>query len=174
MSQINIFGGSVYNNQQFKDHMNSHYYPLENMKKSVEKLKASNQIDIATMQYGQYQPVLSPLDVWPGGRGKFWMREMGRARMQLSAQPNNTPLSNDEPDVIPLTRCALLDAAIRKCFNSEPPIPMLIDVTQKRHDDPSPDQHDIRVVWEYGTDGNEKVPTLLRWTMVCPFLVGKS
>ena len=25
--------------------------------------------------------------------------------------------------------CALLDAAVRKCFNSEPPIPMKIDVT---------------------------------------------
>lgn len=170
MSQIKIFGAGVFNNQQFKDHMNSHYYPLDKMKKSVEKLKASNQIDIETMEFGQYQPVLSPLDVWPDGKGKFWMREMGRARMQLSAQPNNTPLSNDEPDVIPLTRCALLDASVRKCFNSQPPIPMLIDVMQKPEDAPNPDQHDIRLVWEYAKDGKDKVPTLLRLTMVCPFI----
>jgi hypothetical protein len=50
MSGLNIFGGSVFNNQQFKDHMNSHYHPLENMKKSVEKLKASDRIDIATLE----------------------------------------------------------------------------------------------------------------------------
>ena len=173
MSQVQIFGAGVFNSQQFKDHMNSHYYPLENMKKSVAKLKASDQIDIQTMQYGQYQQILSPLDVWPGGKGKFWMREMGRARMQLSDQPNNIPLSRDEPDVVPLTRCALLDAAVRKCFNSEPPIPMLIDVQQKPFDAPDPDQHDITLVWEYGKDGKEKVPTLLRWTMICPFIVTK-
>jgi len=168
MSQIKIFGGKVYDNQQFKDHMNSHYYPLENMKKSVEILKASNQIDIATMEFGQYQPILSPLDVWPGGRGKFWMKEMGFARQQLNAQPNSRPLSIDESNAIPLTKCALLHACVRKCFNSEPPIPMLIDVTQKLNDAPNPDLHDILLVWEYGKDGNAKVPTLLRLTMVCP------
>jgi hypothetical protein len=174
MSQVNIFGGSVYNNQQFKDHMNSHYYPLDNMQKSVDLLKASNQIDIATMEFGQYQPILSPLDVWPGGKGKFWMREMGFARQQLSAQPNDTPLSSDEPDVVPLTKCALLDASVRKCFNSQPPIPMLIDVMQKQQDDPNPDQHDIGLVWEFGKDGTDEVPSLLRLTMVCPFIRIKS
>src|SRR5260370_38317774 len=106
MSRVNIFGGSVYNNQQFKDHMNSHYYPLDNMQKSVDLLKASNQIDIATMEFGQYQPILSPLDVWPGGKAKFWMREMGFARQQLSLKPNATRLSTDEPDSIPLPNAA--------------------------------------------------------------------
>ena len=31
-----IAGGKPYNNQQFKDHMNRHYYPLSAMQKSVE------------------------------------------------------------------------------------------------------------------------------------------
>jgi hypothetical protein len=174
MSGLNIFGGSVFNNQQFKDHMNSHYHPLENMQKSVDKLKASDQIDIATLEYGQYQAILSPLDIWPGGRGKFWMKEMGFARLQLTAQPNNLQLSRDEPGVVPLTRCALLDASLRKCFNSQPPIPMLIDVTQKQEGAPNPDQHDIKLVWEYGQDGTDKVPSLLRFTMICPYIRPKS
>lgn len=161
-------GGRVFNNQQFKDHMNSNYYPLDNMKKSVATLKASNQIDIETLEYGEYQQILSPPHTWPGGGGRVWLREMGRARIDLTAQANTTPLSNDEPTVIPLTRCALLDAALRKCFNSQPdPIPMLIDVMEKRANEPSPDRHDIRLAWDYGKDSK---PTLLRWTMVCPFV----
>jgi hypothetical protein len=169
MTQISIFGGGVFNNPSFKSHMNNLYYPLDNMKKSVAILKASPDIDIQTMTYGQYQPVLSPRDVWPNGRGKFWMREMGWARVQLSEQLNRTPLSNDEPDVVPLTRCGLLDACIRKCFNSEPPIPMRVDIQDKPHDAPDPDQHHIELVWEYG-NGPNQVPTLLKLTMFCPFI----
>jgi len=60
-----IAGGKPYNNQQFKDQMNRHYYPLSAMQSSVEVLKASNQIDITTMEFGDYQSILSPLDKWP-------------------------------------------------------------------------------------------------------------
>jgi hypothetical protein len=160
-----FFGGRVFDAQQFKDTMNSHYYPLENMKKTVELLKSRDDIDLATIQYGQYQAILAPAAIKVKGH-KFWLREMGFARMQLTAQANSTPLSKDEPTIIPLTRCALLDASIRKCFNSVPPIPMQIDVRQKTQDDPSPDQHSVDLVWEYGA-GN--VPTLLHFTMICPF-----
>ncbi len=173
MAKVSIFGGAIFNNQDFKDHMNSHYFPLANMQASVAKLKAADTIDIQTMQFGQYQPVLSPLDFWPGGRGKFWLREMGKARIDLSAQPNTRPLSNDEPDVIPLTKCCLLDACVRKCFNSDPPIPMKVDITEKRSDDPDSGVHDIRLVWEYG-NGTDKAPTLLNLTMVCPALAPAS
>ena len=38
--------GRVFNNQQFKDHINAHYYPLDNMIKSVAILKASDLIDV--------------------------------------------------------------------------------------------------------------------------------
>ena len=159
------FGGRVYDTQQFKDSMNSHYYPLDNMKKTVEFLKNREDIDIATIQYGQYQAILAPEAINVNGP-KFWLREMGLARAQLTAQPNTRPLSKDEPTVVPLTKCALLDASIRKCFNSVPPIPMKIDVRQKAKDAPSPDQHDVELVWDYGA-GN--VPILLHFTMICPF-----
>ena len=107
MKQMMMFGAKTYNDQDFKNLMNSHYYPLENMTESVALLKASNRVDIATMEYGQYQPILSSLESWPKGKGRYWLKEMGNARIQLNAQPNTTPLSNDEPNVIPLTRCAL-------------------------------------------------------------------
>ena len=85
MSQARILGGAFYNNPEFKALMNGLYYPLENMKSSVAKLKASGQIDIETMEYGQYQPILAPRDRWPHGGGNAWLREMGRARVELSA-----------------------------------------------------------------------------------------
>ncbi|WP_063200503.1 hypothetical protein [Bradyrhizobium sp. AT1] len=160
--------GGIYDDQNYKNLMNANYYPLENMKKSVARLKASKQIDIETMEYGQYQPILSPLDTWPNGSGKVWFRALGHARLQLTAQPNTTPLSNDERVVVPPTKCALLDASIRKCFNSEPPIPMKADIRQHQQDDANSDQHEIRLVWEYG-NGEDKAPTLLNLTMVCPY-----
>jgi hypothetical protein len=160
--------GSIYDDQNYKNLMNGNYYPLENMKKSVARLKASNLIDIETMEYGQYQPILSPLETWPNGSGKVWFKALGHTRLQLAAQPNTTALSHDERVVVPATKCALLDASIRKCFNSEPPIPMKADITQHRQDDPNSDRHEIRLVWEYG-NGEDNAPTLLSLTMVCPY-----
>jgi hypothetical protein len=167
MKQMMMFGAKTYNDQDFKNLMNSNYYPMENMMESVALLKASNRIDLPTMEYGQYQPILSSLDTWPRGKGQYWLKEMGRARINLNAQPNTTPLSSDEPNVVPLTRCGLLDACIRKCFNSVPPICMKADIIEHRADEPNPNDHEIRLVWEYG-NGQGKPPTLLNLTMVCP------
>ena len=64
-----IAGGKPYNNQQFKDQMNRHYYPLSAMQKSVEVLKASR-LDLSTMEFGDYQSILTPLDKWPGDLGE--------------------------------------------------------------------------------------------------------
>jgi hypothetical protein len=160
--------GMIYDNQDYKDLMNANCYPLENMKRSVARLKASKQIDIETMEYGQYQPILSPLDEWPNGSGKVWFKALGRARLALAAQPNTAALSNDERVVVPPTKCALLDASIRKCFNSEPPIPMKADIRSHQENDANSDQHEIRLVWEYG-NGDDQAPTLLNLTMVCPY-----
>ncbi len=158
--------GGAYDNSAFKNSMNSHYYPLDNMKRTVEFLKNRDDIDIATMEFGQYQPKIAPEAVNAKGP-KAWLQDMGGSRLSLTSQPNTTPLSNDEPKVIPLTRCALLDASIRKCFNSDPPIPMLVDVTQQPKDSPNASQHDIKLVWDYAPGSN--VPILLHLTMVCPF-----
>jgi hypothetical protein len=165
--------GAIYDNERFKQLMNRNYYPFENMKKSVAILKASDQVDIQTMEWGQYQPVLSPREKWPNGIGKAWLRAAGQARMQLSAQPNTTPLSRDEFVVVPPNKCALLDACVRKCFNSEPPIPMWMDTTQHKKDAPGSDQHEISLVWEHG-NGDDQAPTLLRLTMVCPYVESEN
>ena len=166
-----MMGARVYETDKFKRSMDSHYYPLDRMKQSVATLKNSDNIDIETMEFGQYQPILAPQEINPKG-AKFWLKNVGFARVQLTAQPNFTPLSKDEPDVIPLTKCALLDASVRKCFNSDPPICMQVNVTQKAKDSPDPDQHDIVLEWEYATGSN--VPTLLNLTMVCSYVAPKS
>ncbi len=53
-------GMIVYTGKPFKDLMNSNYYPLANMKRSVAKLKASEDIDLPTLEYGQYHLILNP------------------------------------------------------------------------------------------------------------------
>jgi hypothetical protein len=161
-------GTRVYTGDDFKNLMNDNYYPLENMKKSVETLKASEHIHLPTLEYGQYHLILVPHENWPQGSAKHWHKEKGRARADLSTQPNSTPLSKDEPGVIPLTRCALLDASVRKCFNSEPPIPMKTNIIAHQPSDHYADRHEIRLEWEYG-NGDDKTPTLLNLTMVCPY-----
>jgi hypothetical protein len=165
VSQATILGGAFYNNPQFKALMNSNYYPLDAMKRSVAKLKAaSDQIHLETLEYGQYQSILTPKSSWPAGGGAAWLREMGHARLDLTAQRNTVELDG----VVPLTRCALLDASLRKCFNSDPPICMKIDVREHKFDDANADKHDIELTWTYG-DGKDKPPTLLEFTMICPF-----
>ena len=159
-----MMGGKVYETASFKQAMDSNYYPLESMKKSVDILTNSQNIDIATMEFGQYQPILAPQQISPNGP-KTWLQNVGRARIQLNAQPNTDPVSDDDPTV-PLTKCARLDACVRKCFNSDPPICMSVNVTQKGKGDPDPTLHDILLVWDY--EGGSKVPTHLNLTMVCP------
>jgi hypothetical protein len=164
MLQMMMMGGKVYETASFKQAMDSNYYPLGSMQKSVGILKNSPNIDIATMEFGQYQPILAPQQINPNGP-QTWLQNMGRARIQLNAQPNTDPVSDDDPTV-PLTKCARLDACVRKCFNSDPPICMSVNVTQKGIGDPDPTLHDIVLVWDY--DPGSKVPKLLNLTMVCP------
>ncbi|MET4360719.1 hypothetical protein ACVW1A_003569 [Bradyrhizobium sp. LB1.3] len=160
-------GSRTYTGASFKDLMNENYFPLENMQRSVDILKASPDIHLPTLEYGQYHLILTPPDRWPEGSAAYWHKEKGRARVDLSTQPNTIPLSSDEPGVIPLTRCDLLDACVRKCFNSEPPIPMKTKIVTHKASDAYAHRHEIRLEWEY-RDGEDKAPTLLYLTMVCP------
>lgn len=169
MTLVTVLGGAVYDNPAFINLMNANYADQAAMERSVAKLKASNLIDLETMQFGQYQPILSDTSRWPNDGGRRWLREMGGARIDLMEQPNGTPLSNDERSVVPLTKCGLLDACVRKCFNSTPPIPITIYVTQQKHDAPDSKRHDILLDWEYG-NGQTNAPTRLHLTMVCPAL----
>ena len=160
----NILGGALYNNPDYKNLMNDLYYPIENMRKTVERLKASPDIDLETLQYGQYQPILVPRDRWPHKGGQAWLREMGQVRIHLGEQLNNELLDG----AVPLTRCGLMDASLRKCFNSDPPICIRIDVWEHKKDDPKADTHEVSLVWEYA-NGHDKPPTLLKFSMICPF-----
>ncbi len=161
-------GSRTYTGASFKDLMNDNYFPLENMKRSVDILKASPDIHVPTLEYGQYHLILTPADKWPDGSAAYWHKEKGRARVDLTTQLNTVPLSKDEPGVIPLTRCALLDACVRKCFNSEPPIPMKTNIITHTASDAYADRHEIRLEWEYD-NGEDQAPTLLHLTMVCPY-----
>jgi hypothetical protein len=165
-----MMGAKVYEADDFIQTMDSKYYPLESMVKSVEFLKSREDIDIETMNFGQYQPLLAPDAVKAGKSPKFWWQEVGRARMSLARQPNTDPVYAGDTGAAPLTRCDLLDACVRKCFNSDPPICMNVNVTQKSQDDPNPDQHAIELVWE-SKDG---ALSMLILTMVCPYLPSKS
>ena len=160
-------GVSVYQGAPFKNFWTQFFGSVDAMRRSIATLNASPDIHLPALQYGQYQPILVPLQNWVDFGSEHWAKEMGTARLHLTEQANTQPLSNDEPSNVPLTRCALLDAAIRKCFNSEPPIPIDNNVRQKKKDEAGADTHGIEVSWDYAADG--KTPTRLRYTMVCPY-----
>ena len=162
-----MMGGKVYETSEFKQTMDSHYFPLEHMIASVDFLKNREDIDIATMQFGQYQPLLAPEAVQANQTPKFWWREMGLARMSLARQSNTQPVYKGYKGFVPLTMCDRLDACVRLCFNSEPPICMNVNVTQKGKDDPNPGEHAIELQWDYNDAGR---PVLLHLTMVCPYV----
>lgn len=158
---------SVYSGLAFKTFWSQFCGTVDGMRKSIETLNASRAVYLPALEYGQYQPVLVPLTNWVDFGSQSWAKEVGNARLDLTRQSNAQPLSNDEPTNIPLTRCALLDAALRKCFNSEPPIPIDNKVRQKRKDEADSDTHGIEVSWDYAADG--KTPTMLHYTMICPY-----
>jgi hypothetical protein len=158
---------AIYQGAPFKNFWTQFCGSVDAMRRSIETLSGSSDIHLPTMEYGQYQPILVPLQNWVDFGSQHWAREVGKARLDLTRQPNTQPLSNDEPTNVPLTRCALIDAAVRKCFNAEPPIPIDNNVRQKRKDEADADLHAIEVKWDYATDG--KTPTKLVYTMVCPY-----
>lgn len=151
--KLGYFGNVTYNNDEFKGFINKHYAP-DKIIDSVATLKGSDQIDIRTMEYGEYQPILEPLDNWPSKKGKAWRKAVAYARYSLKRQKSAEG-----------TKWDTLNYAIRRCFNSEPPIPFKIDVEQKQYDDLDKDEHDIRLEWI--PDGG--APTFLIFTMICPY-----
>jgi hypothetical protein len=45
---------------------------------------------------------------------------------------------------------------------------MQVNVTQKGKDSKDPTQHEVVLEWEYNDKGSD-VPTLLNFTMICPY-----
>jgi hypothetical protein len=164
-------GGKTFNKSAFKQYINKFYYPLENMQDSVDRLKiaeAAKRIDMQTMEYGSYQPILAPTSHWPNNLGLLWERAVDIVMTSFGRQGNTEPVSPDDPRVFD-TKRKRLNAAIQKCFNSDPPIPMFINVKEKPEGANDPYEHDIELVWEYDPDfpDPDNPPTLLFLTMVC-------
>lgn len=167
MGKLTIAGGNL--SGRFFSLMNARYASVESMTKNIAILDAAAlQIDRHTMEYGQYQPVLVPFDQWPAGAAAAWTKTVGNMRLNLADQLNNDPLSLDEGTNRPKTRCALLDAAIRKCFNSPKPIPFTVKVAQQAQNSPDAKVHSIELDWDYD-DGLDKQPTFLTLTITCPY-----
>lgn len=141
----------IYDNDAFKGLMNKNYEDETAMRASILKLAAAS-VDMKTMKFGDYQPVLSDSNLWPMDGGKYWQQEIAAARNSLGFE------------------CEFLDACVRKCFNSEPPIPMKIDVRQKDKTEKDPSEHSIELQWEYVADEKGRLkPSRLLLTMVCPY-----
>ncbi len=73
-----IAGVTIYMTSAFKNFWGDHYSTVPKMRKSVATLKASpSRIDLPTLQYGQYQPVLVPKAEWEKFGSKYWAKEVG-------------------------------------------------------------------------------------------------
>ena len=138
------------------------------MQANVAALKASGQLNMATMEYGQYQPILVPIAQWPTEAATNWTNTVALMRTNLTNQSNTDALCPDEPTNKPATKCGLVDAAIRKCFNSPTPIPFNISVAEQPRGSPNANNHSIGLDWTYA-NGQGKPPTFLTLTITCPF-----
>jgi hypothetical protein len=166
MGTLTIAGGGLKGN--FFSLMNAQYSSVDSMKKNVAILDASRQIDRSKMEYGQYQSILVPSGQWPPEAAAVWSKTVEKMRKNLEGQLNNGPLSPDESTNKPETKCALLDAAIRKCFNSPTPIPFKVEVAQQAQNSADANMHFINLDWDY-SDGQGKPPTFLTLTITCPY-----
>lgn len=161
MAEKNFFAG-FYANPKFIYAMNKNY-TTDAMKHSVTALKGHPSFSLTTMKWGEYQQILTPRQKWPPQTYERWQESMLAARDSLAMQTNTLNVSPTDK-VTPATKCDLADAVIRKCFNSVPPIQIIIAVEVKSAGDYDPTAHDLKIEW--ATVGGE--PTL-NFTMICPY-----
>lgn len=147
--------------------MNARYSTVAAMQANVAALDAA-QIDRTTMEYGQYQSILVPMDQWPAVAAASWPQTIANMRANLTGQSNTAPLSPDEKNNTPSTKCDLLDCAIRKCFNSPTPIPFQVMVSEQPKDSPDANNHTLGLNWVY-ENGEGNPPTFLTLSITCPF-----
>ena len=161
MTKASMFAG-LYADPKFIKAMNKNY-TTSGIKESVRILKTHPSFSLTTMKWGEYQQILTPPNLWPEKTYELWQQSMLEARDSLSMQRNSLQLSPTD-HVTPATKCDLADAAIRKCFNSVPPIQIIIAVEVKTAAAVDADAHDLKIEWT--TVSGE--PTL-NFTMVCPY-----
>lgn len=162
MAEKSFFAG-FYADPKFLDAMNKNY-TSEAMKQSVRALKSHASFSLSTMKWGEYQQILTPREKWPPRTFELWHESMLAARDSLATQRNMLHLAPDDA-AVPLTKCDLADAVIRKCFNSVPPIQIVIAVEVKDAAAADPTAHDLKIEWTTIAGG---APSL-NFTMICPY-----
>jgi hypothetical protein len=175
MTKLGPRGVVPYGKEEFKWFMNKHYYPARNMKTSVETLQ-KKKVDLFNVKYGEYQPVLELPTYWPPGSYDAWQATVTEMRGHLDDHPYNAPLSTDQPQVIIDDQLQLLDKAIQKCFTSDPPIPMLVDVEEQPDVDDNTNKfsHTVEVKWRYPENDGTKTPDLLELKIICPIKASRG
>jgi hypothetical protein len=155
------FFAGLYADPKFLEAMNKNY-TKEAMGPSKSKLKTHG-FDFVTMEWGEYQDILTPKENWPGNTHQHWQESLREARESLASQRNYETVSPTDTHK-PRTKCDLADAVIRKCFNADPPIPIVVNVTKKDALDADPTSHDVLIDWPQTATGE----TSLKFTIVCP------
>jgi len=162
MAEKSFFAG-FYQDPKFIEAMNKNY-TTDGIKRSVLALKAHPSFSLTTMKWGEYQPILTPRDKWPGKTYELWQESMLAARDSLAMQTNTQNVSPTD-NATPATKCDLADAVIRKCFNSVPPIQIVIAVEVKDAAAANPTAHDLKIEWTTTAGGAPR----LNFTMICPY-----
>lgn len=184
-SSFTDFINGLYNSQNVPPAFSSDFpilSPYKKMQDNVRKLlelgcytkKSGESNSIQNIKWGDYQTILACIQnqPWPGHTWIRWQKSVYKTREKLASVPNYQGVDGQEDCGGTLrNKCDLLDALVQRCFNdpasgqTDPGIPMLINVSAKCAGDPSNQLPDIRFHWDLGADGN---PTLLHLTMICP------
>ncbi len=174
--KINSSMGLKYRTTAFGTIVNSFYNPVENMIASVKLLTKleGGAAFLRTMKWGDYQPILVTAlgKTWPQDTSETtWKKDSAAARASLATQTNARTL-HKSTKAVPVSKCDLLDEAVRLCFTStvpgqkSPGIPMAIKVELKGANDADKTAHNLLLRWTYDANG---APVKLALTMVCPY-----
>src|ERR1700759_3156327 len=75
---------AIYQGAPFKNFWSQFCGSVDAMRRSIDTLNASPDIDVPTLEYGQYQPILVPLQNWVDFGSQHWAKETGGARLHLT------------------------------------------------------------------------------------------
>ena len=93
ISRKEAMAGLTYSGKAFRDLMNSNYYPLANMKKSVAKLKASEDIHLPDPGIRSVSPDPDPaIELAAGKRQALAQGEGSRSRRPQHAAEHGPPV----------------------------------------------------------------------------------
>jgi hypothetical protein len=152
-------GYVTYRDPNFIDAQDTNY-KFENMPNTVAIIKKTFP-DLSKVQWGYYQELLDQKG-WTAKEKKGWNKARDHARASLGQQINTVALPDSSK---PKYKSDLLDEAVRRCFNANPPIAIKISVLTKHQTDSDASMHDIALAWGTDSAGNP----FLSLTMICPY-----